>query len=189
MGNGVYIFIDESGVHKQEGLSAVALVYIYSKHLNDVQNAVRNSERKLGLDYFHWSHSSWPVREKFILGLSKSHFSLKIALIKNPFHEKEVFNKALMYLITEKNISSVIIDGKKSGAYARNIKKVLDTKGISVEKIKTASTTGYPALRIADAVAGLVRCKYEKPNSKVVQKLYMIIAAKILIPFEDQTVN
>lgn len=181
----MYIFIDESGVHRQEGKSSIALVYLSTEHLSTLQQAVTETEKMLHIDCFHWSHSAWPVRKKFVEAISRQDFSIKIALIKNPFYSTKAYEYALQHLVIEKNISCIIIDGKKSRTYERNIKKVLRDKGISVKKLKTANDEGYPALRVADAIAGIVRYRVDNPQDKRGEELYQIIAKKILITLEE----
>ncbi len=181
----MYIFIDESGVHKRDGKSSVALVYLRTEHLDTLQRVVRETEKALRIDYFHWSHNAWPVRKKFVEAIAKQDFSIKIALIRNPFHATEAYEYALQHLVIERDISCIIIDGKKSQTYERKIKKVLRDKGISVKKLKTANDEGYSALRVADAIAGIVRYRADNPQDERIKGLYQLIAKKILITLEE----
>lgn len=179
-----YIFIDESGVHKQDGVSTIALVYISVVNILKIDQAVLSIEQKLDIETFHWSHSTWGVRKKFTKEISKEKFSAKIALIKNPFYESVSYEHALQNLIAERNISALIIDGKKSKLYERKIKKILRDKGISIKKIRTANDTAYPALRIADLVAGIARNKHDNPNERKISELYQLISPKISLVLE-----
>jgi hypothetical protein len=61
----------------------------------------------------------------------------------------------------------------------------LRDKGISVKKLKTGNDESYPALRIADAIAGIVRYKNDNPENKNVSYLYDLIKNKILITIEE----
>jgi len=83
-----YIFIDESGVSKQEGRSSIALVYVSVKDIDILNQAVLEAEQALKIESFHWSHSAWNIRAKFIEAMSRQDFSVKVAFIRNPFHER-----------------------------------------------------------------------------------------------------
>ncbi len=180
----MYIFLDESGVNKKDGRSLIALVYLSIERLDTLQNAVIKIEKDLNIKYFHWSHSTWLVRQKFIEEICKYEFTIKIALIKNPFGANNDYEYALQHLVIEKNITNLIIDGKKNRTYEKKLKKVLRDKGISIRKLRTGNDEGYPALRVADAIAGIVRYRDENPLNQKINNLYQYIAKKILITIE-----
>ncbi len=181
----MYIFIDESGTHKHHGRSSIALVYLSIEHLEIFQKRVMEKEKHLGIKTFHWSHSSWPIKEQFITTLSKLDFIIKIALIKNPFYENEAYEYALGHLVDEKNIKTIIIDSKKDKFYERRIKKILRDKNIPVKKLRTANDESYPALRVADAIAGLVRYRDEHAGDNRINDMYKKITGKIVITLEQ----
>ena len=87
-------------------------------------------------------------------------------------------------MITENDIGMIIIDGKKSRKYERRIKKLFTYKMISMRKLRTVNDHGYPALRVADAIAGLIRYTNEQPNVIVATQLYRLIQKKISIIIE-----
>src|SRR3990167_5281352 len=176
----MYIFLDESGVDKQNGKSLIALVYITVDNLDILQNAVLSAEKLVGIKNFHWSYSTWKVRKLFIEEICKQDFKIKVALIKNPFFASSGYEYALQHLVVEKNVVHLIIDGRKGRNYERKFKKVLRDKGISVKKLKTANDEAYPALRIADAIAGAVRYRYENPDDKRIKEIYERFYKKIL---------
>src|SRR3989338_7969363 len=184
IGRSMYIFIDESGVHQQDKKSVIALVYVAVQDLVTLGNAVLKIEKELGINNFHWSHSAWPVRNKFVEKIVSQNFSAKVALIKNPFNLDQAYEYALKHLVIEKDLQAIVIDGKKSRSYERKLKKVLRDKGISIKKLRTGNDESYPALRIADAIAGIVRYRNENPEKKEVQHLYNLIKSKILITLE-----
>ncbi len=138
----------------------------------------------IGIKNFHWSNSTWNVRKIFIEEICKQDFKIKVALLKNPFFANSSYEYALQHLVVERNVIALIIDGKKGKSYERKFKKVLRDKGISIKKLKTANDESYPVLRIADAIAGAVRYRYEKPEDKRVQELYSIFSKKILLTLE-----
>ena len=181
----MYIFIDESGVDKKIGKSSVALVYLTTDHLENLQNGVIEIEKKLSISNFHWAHSAWVVRQKFVAEICRFEFSVKVALIKNPFKGSTDYGYALQHLVIEKNIMAVIIDGKKNKKYERRLKKVLREKNISIKKLRTANDESYPALRVADAIAGIVRYRNENPTDPRISDLYNLIVKKISITLEE----
>lgn len=181
----MYIFIDESGVHKEHGRSSIALVYITINNIEAFQEYVMETEKNIGITNFHWAHSTWSVRKKFIDAIVKKDFSVKVALIQNPFHVGEAYEYALQHLVIERDILSVVIDGKKNKSYERRLRKVLRDKGISTKKLRLGNDTSFPALRVADAIAGIVRYKDEHPESEKIQYLFGQIASKISITLEE----
>ncbi|MDE2188402.1 MAG: hypothetical protein KGJ35_01590, partial [Patescibacteria group bacterium] len=76
----MYVFIDESGIHNQQGVSSVVLVCISIDNLDKIQSSVVDLERKLKISSFHWSKSTWNRRENFIKEIAKENFSIKAAL-------------------------------------------------------------------------------------------------------------
>ena len=181
----MYIFIDESGIDKQDGRSSVALIYLEINKLDSFQDSVVEIEKKLKIKYFHWAYSTWNIRQKFIDEICKQDFGIKIALIKNPFRGSIAYEYAMEHLIVEKNITNLIIDGKKNKTYERKFKKILRDKGISIRKLKTGNDEGYPALRVADAMAGAVRFYNENSSNSNIKNIYQRISKKILITISD----
>ncbi len=179
-----YIYIDESGVGKKDGKTSIALVYLRVEDVAKLDGAVLNVEQQMEIEYFHWAHAGWNVRKQFIEAVSRESFSVKIALFNNPVLESSEYEKAFVSLINENDIGMIIIDGRKSRKYERRIKKLFTLKMISMRKLRTVNDRGYPALRVADAIAGLVRYFNESPNIKVAAQLYRLIQKKIDIVLE-----
>jgi len=149
------VFIDESGIHKHEGKSSVVLVYVTIEDVENIDKAVLEAEKQLKIESFHWFRHIWKIRSAFIEMLAKENFSVKAAIIKNPFTQQS-FEDAIEALLIERKINKVVIDGKKPRWYAQRIKKALRDRGISVRKIITGNDKAYPCLRLADAFAGLI---------------------------------
>ena len=84
----------------------------------------------------------------------------------------------MKYLIIERKIKKIIIDGKKPKWYERKIKKVLRDRGVSVKKLRTLYDEASPGLRLSDALAGLTRAYYDKPT-KTIEELYKLLENKI----------
>ena len=164
------IFIDESGVHKEVDHSTFVLAYIESEHYDILDKQICKLEEELKIDYFHWSETTWKVKEEFLDQALKLDFKAKIAVVKNPVHPSQEIERAMIYMLIEKNIRNIYIDGKKPKWYERNIKKVLRGKNMSVRKLRTVNARQYAGIRLADMIAGLVRSYFDGKNiSKIEQ--------------------
>ena len=172
------VFIDESGVHKRDGQSSVALVYVVVKDLENIEKAILETEKTLRITNFHWTRHIWKIRFNFIETLLKENFTVKAAIIENPFSGNS-FERVIESLLTERKIKKIVIDGKKPRWYALRLKKVLRDRGISVKKIRTCDDKSFPCLRLADAYAGLVRAYWNDKNNKDAKKLYELAGKKI----------
>ncbi len=172
------IFIDESGVHKKDGQSSVALVYVMIEDIENIEKAILNTEKMLKITSFHWPRHIWKIRFNFIKALIKENFSVKAAIIKNPFSE-DSFEEALKSLLIERKIRKIVIDGKKPKWYALRLKKILRNRGISVKKIRTGDDKAFPCLRLADAYAGLIRAYWNDTSNTKAKELYKLASKKI----------
>lgn len=180
------IFIDESGIHKQQNHSTIALIYVKIENVALVERSVEKIEGELGIQHFHWSdfgsRRGWDIRKRFFAKICNLNFTCKIALIANPIHISQSLEYSLRHLIVEHRIAKIVIDGKKSQWYAHRFKKVLRDKGVSVKKIQTARDESRAGLRLADAVAGLARSYHDNP-SPMAKALYRLIENKITAQF------
>lgn len=52
------IFIDESGIHKNIGFLTFVLAYIEVDDYVSMEKQICEIEKKLGLEYFHWSETA-----------------------------------------------------------------------------------------------------------------------------------
>lgn len=176
------IFIDESGIHKKEKHSVIVLVYVCVEDIKNLENDIEKIEKDLGIVNFHWSDfgskHGWKIRKEFLRKASRLNFTFKIAVVKNPIYFPSVFEYCLEYLIIEKKIKKIIIDGKKPEWYEKRLKKTLRDKGISVKKIRTLNDESSAGLRLVDALAGLIRSHYDKPT-ETVENLYKLFENKI----------
>jgi hypothetical protein len=164
----MYIFIDESGTHKQSGRAAVVLVYVEVSSLEDFENTVEEIEKDLKIQYFHWTDESWNTRKNFITQIMKTDFTLKVAILENPVKLSLSIEDALKHLVVEKKIQKITIDGRKPKWYMLKLKKILRDKGVSVKKVVTVrKDESSPGIRAADCFAGLVRYYHNKPTSLV----------------------
>lgn len=162
----MYVLVDESGFHKPTGKTTIALVYVTDYDaLMKLDDLVTKIEEDLKIYPFHWSQSNWQVREKFVTALRKGKFTAKVAVTDNPVQITKFMNEALAHLVIERDIQKIIIDGKKPKLIERRFNKVLRDKGVSAKRVTTADDESQPGLRVADAIAGLVRVSLEKPKS------------------------
>jgi len=102
------IFIDESGIHRKDGKSAVALVYVVVKNLENIEHSIERTEQSLKITFFHWAKHIWKIRNKFLIALLEENFEVKVSIIDNPFNQK-AFEESLTYLITERKMDKIII--------------------------------------------------------------------------------
>lgn len=165
------IFIDESGTHKQVDHSTMAVVYVEISEHEKLQEGVKEIVKKLNLQYFHWADAGWEVRSKFIKEIVSLDFRFKVAVFKNPAHSEKMIEAVFSQLITDNNISKILIDGKKPRWYEHKMKKVLRDRGVAVKKLKTVRSVSDYGIQMADALAGLVRYSYDNPKEKLAGEL------------------
>lgn len=177
----MYIFIDESGIHKNVDHSVYVLVLIEVKDYALFDNSVIFLEKEFNIKGFHWSNSAWPIKEKFINKALKLDFKIKVAVLDNPINPNDALEKVLSDLLIESDIDYVYIDGKKPKWYGKKIKNILRSKNFSVRKLKTVNSSQYPGIRIADMSAGLIRSFYDSKNLNRIEKYYRRLEKKIII--------
>src|SRR3989344_126746 len=141
----MFVYIDESGVHQQDGKSAIALVYVITENSDELDRAVRKAEKSLLINSFHWSKYTWKIRTAFLNAILKEQFNVKTVLLPNPFTENKL-EAALQYLLLEKNIKNVVIDGHKPHRYILRLKKILRDHGASVKKMRMGDDRSFPGL-------------------------------------------
>lgn len=104
------IFIDESGIHKKVDHSTFALSYIKFDNYSEVESIIIETEKKLGIEYFHWSETVWRVKEQFMNEILKLNFQAKVAIVKNPINPSNELEKVLLHTIVENKIRKVLRD-------------------------------------------------------------------------------
>lgn len=176
------IFIDESGIHKEVGHSVIVLVYVIFKNIEGVEQRIIEIEKELKIKPFHWKEQRWKIKKSFLSKIVGLPFEVKVFVLKNPINIHQETENALRHLITEKKIKKIIIEGNKPKWYELKIKKVLRDKGISVNRLRSARGTSFPGLRLADALAGLIRSYFDKPMDEN-KKFYQLLKKKITALF------
>lgn len=174
----MYIFIDESGIHKQDGQSTTSLVYVKVEYLEKLNKVILQEEKSLKIKPFHWSGQSWKIKEAFLQAVLPEDFEVKIFVFSNPFTQEKLEN-ALKHMLVEKRITKIIIDGEKPHSNILRLKKVLRDSGVSVKKIRMGNDNAFPCLRLADLFAGLARAYFNNQNSEKTKLLYNLAKIKI----------
>ena len=70
-------------------------------------------------------------------------------------------------------------DNQQPRRYVLRLKNVLRHRGTSVKKIRMGNDLAFPALRLADLFAGLIRAYFEEPEKKAAKELYHLAENKI----------
>jgi len=172
------VFIDESGIHKQDGQSTTAVVYVKVEDVEGLDKIILRTEKYLRIDPFHWRGESWKIRRAFLQAVVRENFEVKIFVFQNPF-TGEKFENALRHLLVEKGIRNIILDGDKLQRNVARLKKVLRDSGTSVKKIRMGNDQSFPCLRLADLFAGLTRAYFEDSKNKKAAELYYLAKIKI----------
>lgn len=180
----MYIFVDESGIHKSVDHSTFVFVYITIEDIVYIENRIETIEKDLDIDIFHWAEAPWPVKEKFMQLALRLPFFVKIAVIHNPIKPKKEFERIFSHMIVENNIQKIYIDGKKSKLYEKKLKKILRDKGISVRLLKVVNDKNFPGIRLADMVAGLSRWWFDNKDRGKINIFYKRLKEKTIIILE-----
>ncbi|MDP2586238.1 MAG: DUF3800 domain-containing protein [Candidatus Komeilibacteria bacterium] len=176
----MYVFIDESGIHKQIDHSSFVTVFVSVEDKAALNKKIEEIERRLKIKPFHWadfgSRFGWKIRTEFIKSVSTLSFSFKYIIVENPIKPQAMLYYALNNLLKEEDIIKVVIDGQQPKWYADQIKSSLRKSGISVKKLIIANDKADPILRLADALAGLVRSYHDGVLGA--ENLYQLIKMK-----------
>lgn len=179
------IFIDESGIHKKIDHSSFVVVYIDVDDQDVVNEKVEEIEEKLKISSFHWSDYSsrhkWEIRKDFIREISRLPFLFKYIIIKNPIDPQKELHNSIVTMVTETTVNTVYVDGKYPKLHTQTLHKILRDRGLSIRNLKTVNDASFPAIRIADAPAGLIRA-YHDTYSRDTTLLYKLVLHKMRNP-------
>jgi len=175
MDNKYVVYIDESGIHKGIDHSSFVFVYVEFTKIDSINSKVLEIESDLGIENFHWSDYStkfgWKIRSKFVKLISKLDFTFKYVILNNPINTKLELNNVLINISKENFVGKICIDGKQVKQFERKMKKSFRDSGVSIKMIKHVDDKDEPIIRIADAIANVVRIHNDKPQ-KIVNNMY-----------------
>ncbi len=178
------IFIDESGIHKQTGHSTTSVVYIEIQNLEKFNNALKKIEIDLKINYFHWAEERWFMKNKFLSRIFELDFTVKVAVFENPVKPDVMLEVVFQHLITERDITTIFIDGEKPKWYEHKLKKVLRDKGIAVKKLRTVRSRSEVGIQLADCLASLIRYYHDSPEEKDAKKWFNKLKREKKLSFE-----
>jgi hypothetical protein len=178
-----YICIDESGIHSGVGHSTIAFAYVEYENKNNLDIFITETEKNLGLDFFHWRKHNWKIRKSFAKKISELDFVAKVSIFENPVHPENILSIAIGELLVEKDIYKIFIDGDSDKSYVNTFKKSLRDKNIKLKYIQTQKDEANPGLRLADFIAGAVRSHYDDLSNEKSKEVYDIIKSKLKIVF------
>lgn len=178
------IFIDESGIHKQIGHSTASVVYVEVKNLEKFESKLKKIEKDLRISYFYWAEERWFMKNKFLSRIFELDFFVKVAVFENPVKPQSMLEVVFQYLVTEKNISSIFIDGEKPKWYEYKLKKVIRDKGIALKKLRTVRSKSEVGIQLADCLASLIRYYHDNPEEKDAKKWFNKLKREKKLSFE-----
>jgi len=181
----MYIFIDESGTHKDIDHSTFVLVYVAVNDYQTLERKVQALEARLRRGAFHWKDTVWKVKKEFMEEALSFDFRIKIAVFRNPINTGAALELALTHMIVERDITEIFIDGKKPKKYARVLKKSLRDKGIRVSKLRTVNDEQFAGIRLADMAAGLSRSYFDNKNLNKITPYFERLQKKTIIIIEQ----
>jgi hypothetical protein len=176
------IYIDESGIISKIGHSIYVLVYIeYSNEVN-VSEHILKIEKDLNISHIHWVHMSRNIRLKAAKRLKNIDFVCRYVMYKNPITQSKALEGVLVELLKfGDTIFKIIIDGEKVSKFEKYLKKILETRGIKVYKLKILNDKKDPLVRIADFMAGLIRSYFDNADKDNVV-IFKLLKHKVKIP-------
>lgn len=173
------LYVDESGIHKSAEHSSFAFVYVQVDDREFVQSEIIKIEKSLEIAHFHWSHLStskgWNTRRKFIEKTLRLPFSFKYTVVNNPIVVLNELHDALFVIIGDDVITEIYIDGKQPVWVARQLKKSLRDRGFSIRRVLHVDDVDEPIIRLADALANVIRIYHNKPTPVVIELFRLIM--------------
>ncbi len=174
-----YCFVDESGQDTKGEIFFVTIVLKESENLDLLEQKLEIIEKETGKNTKKWGKTPFTVKKEFLTkiietkGFQKSIFYSEY---KNSTNFTVLISLTIAKAIFTKNETDysvkIIIDGlndKEREKVTRELKRLT----IKYERLRGMRDQSSVFLRLADAVAGLLRDAYEKQGyaSSFVQKL------------------
>ena len=173
---GMEVFIDESGIHKQDGVSAIAMVFVIPEWRSELEKAILEAETSLKISSFHWANHKWSIRMGFLNKILTRGFAdkmqIQVFIKNNPLYYYDFLSSSLEIIVKSKKIWQITFDGQKTRRYERRMEDILRDNNISTRMLKIQNDQSSPLLRLADAMAGLTRFYFENPEHEQVKKLF-----------------
>lgn len=91
------VFIDESGIHKAVGRSAIVLVYVMLKNVEKIDHRIIEIEKELKIKPFHWKEQRRKMKKSFFSKAASLPFWIKVAILKNPINIAQKMGIVLKY--------------------------------------------------------------------------------------------
>lgn len=163
----VDVFVDESGINRGSGFSVFCLITCNTDFSQELNESVTRIEESLGIEPFHWRLHHWKIKVAFLQQVLKIDNWRGVAVVVNNtdfnyLRLEKILKEALLGL----DVNRLYIDGKKTKNYTNTFKKSLKDAGLNLSKLKLVTSHSAAGLRLADAVAGLFRLKFDgKANS------------------------
>jgi hypothetical protein len=174
-----FYFVDESG-QDTRGLVFVVAISVVESNLTEIETACLELEKSSGKGRQKWRGSSSDKRLSFVRSVVED-IRFQGVLCFSAFEnigpaEFDAYTVTAIARTVEltrdepRSTSEVYIDGltvKKQGEYGRQLRR----HGISRVFLHRATDQGYPLVRLADTLAGLVRDALDKPDSEAARLL------------------
>ena len=144
----------------------IAKIAVTVEDRDYIEREITKIEQRHRIPEFHWVNEPWKLRAAFLSDAARLPFTVKVAIFRNPISPVPALEWSLKHVLVEKRFYAILIDGEKPKWVERQLKKTLRDKGISVRKLKTVRRSASPGIRLADAIAGLVRAYYDDPQGK-----------------------
>ena len=174
----LYCYVDESGQDTKGDWFLVAVIML-GVNRDKIKLKLEKIERQSGKFTTKWHRSKHLQRTRYfdaIINLKELKYSLYYSIYKNTILFADLIALTTVKAINSQNLQNclvqIVIDGLRKNQekqFSASIRKL----GIKTAKVKGARDESDPIIRLADALAGLLRDYYEKKTwtNKYVKQL------------------
>src|SRR3990167_5466066 len=174
----LYCYVDESGQDTKGDWFLVAVIML-GVNIDKIKLKLEKIERQSGKFTTKWHRSKHLQRTRYfdaIINLKELKYSLYYSIYKNTILFADLIALTTVKAINSQNLQNclvqIVIDGLRKNQekqFSASIRKL----GIKTAKVKGARDESDPIIRLADALAGLLRDYYEKKTwtNKYVKQL------------------